>query len=341
MFGILRYLLAMLVIISHLWPQIALNLGGYAVFGFYILSGYLMTLVLNESYGFTIKGILKFFINRILRIYPSYLFILIISILTCFIIKPMPSQFAKIIIIPSSLQDWIKNITIFGLSRAKSIPMIVGVAWTLYIELVYYILMAVFFSKNKQITSIWFTVSLTITLFMVLKGYDHGARYYTIIAGSLPFSTGAMLYFYKNKFVFNPKYLLIVSTFLYIINLILSKKLGFKYFSYPGFYISYILTTLIIIGCINLTTINPSIKFKKIDKVLGNYSYPIYLCHWPIAIWVSVLIFSGNLQRNIYLFLLSIGFVHLFALLIIELIENKIEVYREKIKNKKNTFSVP
>ncbi len=72
MFGIYRYCLAFCVAISHLWGGMIGGPAAYAVWGFYCLSGYLMTLILNEKYGFSPRGLAKFAVNRALRIYPAY-----------------------------------------------------------------------------------------------------------------------------------------------------------------------------------------------------------------------------------------------------------------------------
>jgi len=52
MLGLLRTTLAIMVMSYHLFVGI-LPLGTYAVFGFYVISGYLMTLVMHESYGYS------------------------------------------------------------------------------------------------------------------------------------------------------------------------------------------------------------------------------------------------------------------------------------------------
>ena len=56
MFGAFRYLLALLVVLIHVWPGFMLWTGVYAVFAFFALSGYLMALVLDRSYDATRAG---------------------------------------------------------------------------------------------------------------------------------------------------------------------------------------------------------------------------------------------------------------------------------------------
>ena len=85
MFGIFRTFLAVNVILLHIFN--VPTLGNYSVFAFFILSGFLMTLVVNENYGFSISGFSKFWINRFLRLYPVYLTIIFITFLLLFFNK--------------------------------------------------------------------------------------------------------------------------------------------------------------------------------------------------------------------------------------------------------------
>lgn len=56
MFGCFRTVLASRVVIPHLWPVQSQRWGIYAVFCFYLVSGYLMTLVLDRSQPCTGDG---------------------------------------------------------------------------------------------------------------------------------------------------------------------------------------------------------------------------------------------------------------------------------------------
>jgi peptidoglycan/LPS O-acetylase OafA/YrhL len=76
MIDVFHYILAVMVAQTHLWALGAAWTGNIAVFAFYTLSGYLITRVLNERYGFTARGMATFLLNRVLRLWPAYLVII-------------------------------------------------------------------------------------------------------------------------------------------------------------------------------------------------------------------------------------------------------------------------
>ena len=53
--------------------------GAYAVFCFYMMSGYLMSKIINEVY-IDKSGPFRYMANRLLRIYPLYLTVLLLTI---------------------------------------------------------------------------------------------------------------------------------------------------------------------------------------------------------------------------------------------------------------------
>jgi peptidoglycan/LPS O-acetylase OafA/YrhL len=83
-----RYVLALIAVEVHLWPLGASWTGHVAVFAFYTLSGYLMTKVLNESYGFSTWGTVTFLINRVLRLWPAYFAILGLTLTALLFLPP-------------------------------------------------------------------------------------------------------------------------------------------------------------------------------------------------------------------------------------------------------------
>src|SRR5258708_35197917 len=81
-----RYILAAIVAQTHLWPLGSSWPATIAVFAFYTLSGYLMTRVINERYGFTARGTAAFLLNRVLRLWPASFVILGLTLIAPWIL---------------------------------------------------------------------------------------------------------------------------------------------------------------------------------------------------------------------------------------------------------------
>lgn len=328
MFGIYRYILSFFVVIFHISPNFQCCSGIYAVFSFYMLSGYLMTYIVVNIYGFSLKGLKTFFLNRALRIYPSYICTVIFSIFAIIITSGYTSEFHSAIKLPSSFNMWFQNIFIFGLkdSQIRLVPP----AWSLNVELIFYIFIALIFSRKKSFSCIWFTISAIYTGFLIYNHYDFSTRYYPIYAASLPFSTGSLIFYYKEKLNFLSKNGLLLVSSLYITNSIFSNYI-WEDATFEGLYVSYILSAFILIYLLNIKTKQIPTKLKNFDKLLGNMSYPIFLVHWPIASIVSEFIFNYNKPNFIFVATCLLA-ANIYSLIIINLIEKPIDVYRNKIR---------
>lgn len=81
--GILRILLALSVVLAHSSSIFGFSMvgGQIAVQSFYIISGFYMTLILNEKYIGVNNSYKLFISNRLLRLYPIYWTILLLTIL--------------------------------------------------------------------------------------------------------------------------------------------------------------------------------------------------------------------------------------------------------------------
>jgi len=75
--GLIRVLLAISVLITHSEPILGMRFlnGDAAITCFYMISGFLMALILSEKYTST----RAFYINRALRIYPPYWVAMLLS----------------------------------------------------------------------------------------------------------------------------------------------------------------------------------------------------------------------------------------------------------------------
>ena len=108
MFGTLRTLLALNVVLLHIFN--IPNLGNSSVSVFFLLSGFLMTLIMKEKYNYNLSGFKFFWINRILRLYPIYYVIIILTVILL-ILFPEARTHPKSYL-PNSFSEWIPNLTL-------------------------------------------------------------------------------------------------------------------------------------------------------------------------------------------------------------------------------------
>lgn len=134
MFGSYRYVLATLVMVGHLWPLGNSWCGHYAVFAFYLLSGFLMTKVLRSRYGDGVGGTLRFLANRALRIFPPYWAVIALTLAILLLWPQDSARFHPSMRLPGTAREWLQNVFILGLEGAPI--RLVPPAWSLDVELV-------------------------------------------------------------------------------------------------------------------------------------------------------------------------------------------------------------
>ena len=330
MFGIYRFTLSIMVVIAHLAGPVINWTGVYAVFCFYLLSGYLMTLVLNHRYGFDLKGLGRYALNRILRIYPPYLVLLLMAILIVCLIPEAAKELNESFSMPKHPIHWMHNLLIFGLNGDSN--RLIPPAWSIDVELFFYCVMALILVRSRIICVSWFLFSLGYTVFMVSTGKDFGFRYMSYIGASLPFSLGAVIYFYRKHLPILTPIHGMFSITLFLLYACLAKFL----WANPrdmGFYIALALGLYIQVYLLNLKKSGLPPWLIKLDKHLGDLSYPIFLCHWQVG---AIIVFAspfGVSERGINLLLLGFFPIIFMAFVINRIIEKPVETLRDIIRN--------
>lgn len=320
MFGTYRYILALLVVSTHLMPTIGASwnfLGAYAVFSFYMLSGFLMTLVMNKTYGTDWPGIKSFLLNRCLRIYPAYLFGLLLALTFALIFPESSKSLSAAITIPTDIVNWFKNVSLLGLDMSAR-PRLIPQAWSLYIEVVFYLMIALLPLRNRMAAYAWFVCSLGVTVYMFISGTDWMTRYTTLPAASLPFSAGALLFHIKDK-IFRVRPGIIV--LLLIVNAAVSFLLGLG--TGIGFYLHMVLSFFLIAALLRIQRAN------KYDSILGDLSYPIFLIHFQGAVFLKAL---TGMEFGIGLFICSLPFIHILAYMLYALVDIRVNLVRNVIR---------
>ena len=336
--GIYRFLLALNVVIFHLLDVPAI--GPFAVFSFFVLSGFLMTLIMKETYGYSLSGLSKYAMNRFLRLFPSYWVLLLITILAIGLVGNSNSKaFHHAMFLPTTYSEWASNLSLIFWSQTpiEIVPRMAPATWALTIELFFYLIIGLGVSSSKVSTLTWVSVSVLYTIYFNLTSHI-GLGYGTIWLASLPFSLGAMVYHFKNEISKLIEKLSIGNLLFiaYITNLFvasLSSNLLNENLSWKVSFLSSILNLLIsAVLTVHLFNIDRSLS-RRWNSILGNLSYPVYVFHWGGALIAAAIFNDFSRENSIIIF----GFGLVITLIISYLVEynvsNRIERLRRRIKN--------
>jgi peptidoglycan/LPS O-acetylase OafA/YrhL len=318
MFGIYRFFLAILVVAQHFHLPYPGAVGKLSVVAFYILSGYLMTLVLNREYPYTVRGIAGFLINRALRIYPMYLIVLAFTVFFVYFLPSTSWQFWRSIIMPQTTWSWLQNL--FLILPGDTPIMLIPQAWSLFVEFCYYILMSIGFSRSKKATAVWFGFSLVYTVFSLVFGLDFFDRHKTVIAGSMEFSIGAMIYHFGERLRAG-KYTFVIPITMYL----------FLVCMYPytpvdiTYYISIYVASIVVI------TLKDK-KATRIDTDIGDLSYPIYLSHTTVGILVTAIFLGVPEFKQYGYFVFYLFYIIVFSYILHTTVDRRVGVLRKRVK---------
>ncbi len=281
MLGFFRFYLALFVVYSHLAGEGRFKYaGGYAVFGFYIVSGYLMTYLMNRRYGYSKIGMQQYAINRFLKIFPVYWLVAVVTLtfLLLGFVSVHPAMRS-----PSTAHEIFSNIFILGLSptfdtSGMTMARLVPPAWALHIELCFYIAIGLFLGRSKQIVVAWFAVASVYHAVAWGAGWE---RYASLMAASLPFSVGALIFHFGHRLSG-----LFPRSELFAVCLLFGYPVLVLAVGYLPMSAEHIPAYLNIGVCAVLVVVLKDLrlaKFKRVDEFLGGLSYPVYLTHWLVG----------------------------------------------------------
>jgi peptidoglycan/LPS O-acetylase OafA/YrhL len=323
MLGFFRFYLALFVVYSHLAGDGRFKYaGGYAVFGFYIISGYLMTYLMNRRYGYSKSGMQQYAINRFLKIFPVYWLIAIVTLIS------LLSGFVSVhpaMRLPSTAHEIFSNIFILGLSPsfdAAGVTMarLVPPAWALHVELCFYIAIGLFLGRSKQIAVAWFAVASVYHAVAWGAGWE---RYSSLMAASLPFSVGALIFHFGHRLSG-----LVPRSELFALCLLFGYPALVLVAGYLPMSVEHVPAYLNIGVCAVLVVVLKDLriaKFRRLDEFLGGLSYPIYLTHWLIG---SLLAWSTGTAISPKLFVMSLPAVLVVSVAIARFIDRPLNSLR-------------
>ncbi len=318
-FDFVRLVLSLIVVIVHLGALTQNTnikvVSGYfdpklAVDSFFIVSGFLIFMSYENS-----QSVKIYFHKRLRRIFPGYIFVILISSIILFFISNDNFQtyfnidFIKYVIYNLLTLNFLHP-TLPGVFENNHMSAVNGALWTIKVEIMFYFsvpFIIYFIKKINKLYILVFVYILAIVYYQVMLYLSLEYPFALKLSNQLPaqlayFISGASLYYYHAIF---KKYSLPLLTGALFI-LIYYKFSGSLYFLYPlslSIVVIYIATVLKYLG-----------NFGK----LGDLSFGIYIWHFPIIqVLVSYNLFSNTLY-GVSIVIISIFLASLISWHLIE-----------------------
>lgn len=334
MFGTYRAILALMVAASHIGG--APVLGAYAVFGFYTLSGYLMTLVMHRSYGYGGGGLGRYALNRFLRIYPIYWVSILVSVIVIGLAgRSEAERFYFVFFLPETTASWMQNLLLYFPLRWS--PRLSPAAWSLTIEIFFYCCIGLGLSRRRGLTLAWFAAGVAYHAAITVLGLGWTHRYFTLPAASLPFATGALVYHFRDRL----RQMFEAAGGGMSIPLALGGLLAANWLAGywagqlrgPFFYGNFVIAALLVAALSH--QVATSASAARFDKIMGSYSYPIFLVHFPAGLLVLMLAREVGLRvhrTDATLFVLSLPVIFALSWAMRRFVEEPIEGLRNRVR---------
>ncbi len=323
MLGTFRFALAILVISSHLGGFGAH--GSMAVYGFFVVSGYLMTLVLNRTYRFNAK---KFWLNRFLRLYPAYYFACALTLVALIFWPAQAAAYHAAFNVSLRPIDWFGILAMFPFPFYDAAFRPVPPTWSVGVEIVMYFALFVFVARRRS----YAVISLSIALGYLVLAHWPGVHLDTvgsIPAALLPFSLGSLIFFAGDRIKLRrraTRWALAGVGVMWLLNLwAVAAGVDDNLTFYLNLFLSVVLVSLL-----GQLEIRRKIV-RATDKFLGDLAYPLFLVHWTVGFFISV--WRGEIHgHGPTLLLLSLLFSTVLSIGILFFIDWPLQRIRARVR---------
>jgi peptidoglycan/LPS O-acetylase OafA/YrhL len=306
--GYCRFLLAISVLLVHLKaPVILSGFGGAnSVELFYFISGFLMASILTKRY----RTKRDFYINRILRIFPMYWIVLLLTFLfinlssnkgffltqsdtvSLDLVEIIILCFMNVFILGSDILvflniDSLGNLDFVGLKNSQVVGteyLLVSPIWSVSLELLFYLLAPLVMKFSNRVLA-FVTLSLLFIRFIsYFSGIDDDPWTYRFFPFELPiFLLGVLIFRFSSslensfrennliKFIKHPLFITVTFFAFGVYRSLVSWPRPLE-----------LLILLLIISVILIYSNNATWS-----NLIGRFSYPIYIVHFPIVFFLA------------------------------------------------------
>jgi len=332
MFGYFRFFLATLVLISHVEIRLqdSFNPGVSAVVSFYMLAGFVVCNLFSKKFISEKPQYFLFYYERALRIFPQYIFIVILT-LSFIIVTNYGSPVFNI-------KGLVNNIFIIPLNYYMVIDnsilqepkwWLIPPAWSLGVELQAYLFLPfiIYYKPIKMVAAIISFAVFIVASFGIINTDIFG---YRLIPGVLfIFILGITIYKNTSDHVTSDLFDKFFPAIVYAVLVLVLITLGvFKMLLAP-----YARETIlgILIGLPIITYISKSTYSAPMNHFIGDLSYGLFLSHF-LAIWVVEYYSLVVKSASPYIYVATVFIISLLLSIIgVLVVENSIKKYRFKL----------
>ena len=345
--GFLRFWLATAVLLSHtsadLLPGVFYVNGGLSVSGFYVISGFLIQLVISNKYVKQGPWIADFYRSRALRIFPLYY---LFAAITYFYSGGLFNAIWQ----TGNLYTWtftvFENAFIFGQDigrflvvempsgnlnfgdpssgsfRATELPLL-GQSWSLAIELGFYLVAPFILTKSTRFVILCCVASLAARIAISIPfGTGPNDLWNAFLPSEIgTFLLGALGFRFYRALMEDARprrsgIALIISIALW--NMSWGKLYNFDpHFAWGGF---------IVLVTIAVPIVFAATKGNQFDRFVGEMSYPIYITHMLLIEFAKTHGILPGLTQALFVWCLSI----LVAIPLVYIAERPLSAFRHK-----------
>jgi len=318
--GIYRLLLALAVVLSHIGIVVhGKNPGVVAVVSFFLLSGYVMTALIERHYAST-ASFPRFLLDRSMRLFPQFLFYSALTLALIVLFRP-ESEFI------SELTPWTAamNLTMLPLNFFRHFPhaLTVPQAWSLGLEAQFYLAIPFILVLGLRVPAM--LLSLSFFLLPFFDVIDPDTWSYRMLPGTL------FIFIIGSFLRTNDRKPLVI--FAYAASAVLCALSAINQaIKFPLFEVTF----GIVIG-VPIVIALKKFKFGEFDELAGNLSYGVYLNHF-FVIWCLQI---AGLPRSSSLYIpILLAVSLLLAWVSYELVEKRVVAARHRIRKSPHSIGI-
>lgn len=335
MLGILRFVLAMLVLLSHIPGMgMPLNPGITSVILFYFISGYLMGRSYQRFQRHSSTPVRDFYADRLLKLMPQYTAVVVLTFLLIHWLGPaqhtfLMNQSVEPLKVVLNLALLPANYVFAPFSIEALLPHpIIPPAWSLSTEFHFYLLLPMILLLGRWGFLAIFTIAGAIQIAAMFHGsgiFNSDNFGYRFIFGVLVFFLAGLAYGRREHIFYRNIVRLYLAAYLCML-LIVAPSLGL--------YANPRVQELLFGACLAIPMLSAAVQIqrpeawlKRADDLLGRLAYPIFISHFFVFLCSEKLLGLTPLQGGARYVLAVVAGSLITSLLLIRL-QAQVESYR-------------